>query len=148
MPRLQSDTESDSATRHANVLRAWGAYLHEFSWDHFATLTFRYPQSVDTAIREILNWVRHLSKDTQRPIPCFYAIERGASGWLHVHMLTAGTASLTVEKMRKAWRAGISRIEVFDQTRGAAWYVSKGLLGRCEWYDVSRRRAPLRRAVA
>jgi hypothetical protein len=123
---------------------AWGAYLHKFYWDHFATLTFEYPSSADAAIRELhQHWIRRVSRNAQHPIPCAYALERGAGGLLHFHVLTAGTASLTVEQLRQAWRSGISRIEVYDPERGAAWYISKGVLGRCEWYDVTRRRPPL-----
>jgi hypothetical protein len=125
---------------------AWGAFLHQFAWDHVATLTFRHSPSVDAAIREFLNWIRRLSKRTQGAIPWFSALERGRSGWLHHHVLTAGTASLTVETMRETWWTwgGISKIEVFDPARGAAWYVSKGVPERCAWYDVTRRRPPLR----
>jgi hypothetical protein len=129
---------------------AWGPFLHQFDWDHVATLTFRHSPSVDAAIREFLNWIRRLSKRTQCAIPWFCALERGHSGWLHHHVLMAGTASLTVETMRETWwtSGGISKIEVFDPARGAAWYVSKGVPGGCKWYDVTRRWPPIRHAVA
>ncbi len=147
MPRASGESFADVTSDQ--LPEAWGGFLHQRAWDHVATLTFRHSLLVDAAIHEFLTWIRRLSKSTQGPIPWFCALERGAAGWLHHHALTAGTASLTVEKMCQMWwtRGGISKIEVFDPARRAAWYVSKGVPGRCEWYDVTRRRAPLRRGV-
>jgi hypothetical protein len=39
-------------------------------------------------------------------------------------------------------------IESYNASRGAAWYVTKGALRECEWYDVSRRMPPLRATAA
>ena len=125
------------------VRRAWGAHLKGFPWDHFVTLTFRFPVSVDGAAREFLHgWVRRVARSAQRAIPCFYGVELGAGGYHHVHALTACTVSLTCECLRKAWKAGQSKIEQYDANLGAAWYVTKGVLGKCEWYDVTRRTPP------
>lgn len=125
----------------AEIRAAWGVFLQQFIWEHFATLTFRFPPSVDAAVREFLVWIRRLSKYAQRPIPWFYALERGGSGWRHFHVLMAGTASLTIENMCEVWwtAAGISRIEDYDPALGAAWYVTKDISGHCEDYAVSRR---------
>jgi hypothetical protein len=125
----------------ARLLSTWGLHLHQFAWDHFGTLTFRYPPSVDAAVRKFLGWIRRLSKYAQRPIPWAYALELGGSGWRHFHVLMAGTALLTTEKMREVWWtvAGISEIERYDAARGAAWYLTKDISGHCEDYAVSRR---------
>jgi len=147
MPDLRlAGQAADRGANHrwrAQVHYAWGAYLHQLRWDHLATLTFRYLVSKEAAIRELhQQWLRGLAFAARRPIPCFCALER-AGGGLHWHVLTAGTAGLCVDEIQHAWRAGISKIEVYDAAQGGAWYVTKGLLARCEWYDVSRRRPPL-----
>jgi hypothetical protein len=117
-----------------------GAFLREFAWDHFATLTFGYPPSPEGAIRELLDrWIRPLTRVAQRRIPCFYALERGGAGLLHLHALTAGTASLSVAQLQHAWKAGYSKIVLYDAARRAAEYVTKGVHDRCEWYDLTRR---------
>ena len=118
---------------------AWGAYIRQFAWDHVATLTFRFGRP-GGAIRELHDrWLRRLARNAQHSIPAFYGLERGTGGRLHLHVLTAGTAALTLAELRQAWKAGVSEVKRYDPARGAAWYVTKGVLARCEWFDVTRR---------
>jgi hypothetical protein len=129
----------------AQLAQIWGAFVHQFQWDNLAGLTFRYPVPKEVAIRELHQvWLRRLAFDARRSIPYFYGLERGGSG-LHLHVLTAGTASLRLDQLQQAWRAGLSKIEVYDPAQGGAWYVTKGVLGSCEWYDISRRLPPFSR---
>jgi hypothetical protein len=125
--------------RGTTLLRAWGGFLHEFAWDHCATLTFRYPVQRDIAIKELCDrFLRRLGRNAQRPIACFWAIERGG-GQLHIHALIAGTVKLASAGIYSAWQAGYSKVSQYDPSRGAAWYVTKGLFGRCEEYGLTRR---------
>jgi hypothetical protein len=126
------------------VRRMWGEFLRASEWHHVATLTFRFPSTVAVVSREVARWLRLLGRNAQRPIACFHGIERGASGFPHVHALTEGTSALTIEQLQREWRSGDTRITIYNSTLGAAWYVTKGVLNQCEYdsYDITRR--PLR----
>jgi hypothetical protein len=132
--------DKEKALRHV-----WGAWLQGFAWDHVATLTFGLAPTLNTASRALQSWLRRLARNAQRRVACFHSIERGGSGFLHVHALTVGTSILRIEQLDAAWPSGITRIEVYDASRGAPWYVTKGVLSErtCESYGFIGR--PVRR---
>jgi hypothetical protein len=143
MPNQEPIARTDEEGR--KVRREWGVWLNRYAWHHVATLTFRFPPTVAGVSREVARWLRLLGRNAQRPVACFHGIERGASGFLHVHALTEGTSTLTIKQLQRDWRSGDTRIAIYNPTLGAAWYVTKGVLNQCEFdsYNITRR--PLRR---
>ena len=53
------------------------------------------------------------------------ALERGAAGRLHYHVLTVGTEALDSCALVQAWRAGRAVAERYDRSRGAPFYLAK-----------------------
>jgi hypothetical protein len=133
----------DTDTSH-RVRAEWDSWLQLARWSHFVTLTTRELVSVDRLRHEFVHgFVRRLAKAAQRPLGWFYAIEmHGDRERPHVHALLSGTEALHVDQVVRHWRAGHSRITVYDPRRGAAQYVGKTLARNPDCYDISRRRPP------
>jgi len=133
--------DSDTSRR---VRAEWDYFLRSVRWSHVATLTTRELVSVDHLRREFVHgFVRRVARLAQCPLAWFYVIEPHADGQRHhVHALLAHTESLKIAQLERAWKLGITRIEVYDPRRGAAGYVSKHLTGNAVHYDVSRRPLP------
>jgi hypothetical protein len=117
--------------------RAWGDWLRQFPWDHFATLTFANAASLEDATRLFRRWVRHLEQRAQGSLDWFYVLERGAGGLLHIHSLTQGTGGLDAAALRHSWPGGRSDVSRYDPAKGATHYVSKWLGGDSVDYDIS-----------
>jgi hypothetical protein len=127
--------EDDNYKLSRAAQHAWGDWLGQFQWHHFATLTFTAQPSSGGAKSLFRGWLRRLEQQAKLSLGWFYVLERGAAGLLHVHVLTAGTTNLGICAMESAWANGRSDVSVYEPTRGAAHYVTKGLGGRAEDYD-------------
>ena len=141
--------EDDGAGGPRRLRDGWVAHIDAHEWSHWVTLTFRTPHSRDRALRAFEDvFVRRLARRAQRPIAWFVAVERSGPGaeW-HIHALLYGTGSLSNAKIRTAWKLGLTRAERYNAGGGAARYVTKAVRDEDAWYDVSRRRPPLRRAA-
>lgn len=124
--------------------KAWGDYLAEYDWSHFATLTLRSDRLAQLIRREFLRTVDRLATMAQTSIRWFYAVEGIEQP--HVHSLLWGTRRLPIEAIEHAWHLGTSRVRIYDSSRGAAWYVCKDL--RADSYDMSSRKPPSRKDVS
>lgn len=144
---------------------AWGEFLGDFDWDHWATLTFRpyapppedpqlgpssgpreYPGPLpDYARRAFERYVSELSRRARCGLAWFRGDEFGARfGRLHHHALIQGTAGLTSKTLRSCWRDGFSVVESYDPELGASHYIAKYVtksLGEYELGGVPRRLA-------
>lgn len=118
----------------ADARAALGAWLGQYDWDHFSTLTFAEPPSEHAAVRGFGRWIRRLEQRTQHAVHWVYTIERCASSARHIHALLHGTGCLSVSSVRAAWGHGYTRVLVYDRRRGAARYVAKFVAwGDPEW---------------
>ena len=124
---------------------AWDEFLHRYAWAHFGTLTAAEEWSAERLRREFLDgWVRRAAWHARSPVPWFAVIEKGpVGGRAHLHALVAGTARVSTKVLEAAWRIGNAQVRAYEPQRGGAFYVAKSIPDGCEWYDVSRRRAPL-----
>jgi hypothetical protein len=102
-----------------------GTRLDERPWTHYVTLTFQYQPSKEEAVREYRGFVRRLEQRVQRRIYHYPILERGASGFLHIHCLIAGTESLPISAIQSAWRCGLTSVEKYYKSGGAAQYLCK-----------------------
>ena len=115
-PRSESTHELETA---------WGDLLDVWTWTHFATLTFARPVGEEGARLEFGRWIRRLQQRSRGKVGRFYAAERGSGGLLHLHALIE--ASLPPEAAQAAWLAGRAEVVPYDRTRGARFYVTKGI---------------------
>ena len=120
----------------ATLRKAWGEWLAEKDWDHFATLTFTHPNSSWAARREIRRWIRRLEQRAQCRVDWFFVAEKGAAGTLHLHALVGGTSGLPDSMLVEAWRNGRGDVSTYDRQRGAAHYIAKQIGGRVIDYDL------------
>lgn len=120
-----------------------GRWLNGYRWDHFVTLTHRYPQSGD---RDVYAWLRRLEQRAGRAVQFAVFSERTTDGFVHHHALIHGSAGLGTAAVRQAWKSGISHVEEYDASRGASHYVCKhyGDAELVSW-NVSRGMPPTRR---
>ena len=137
---------NDEALHQGLVLgaqRALGEWFSgDFIWHHFVTLTFaprqreenwlvrrsrrgRQESSETGAHNELRRWIRRLEKCAQRGVGWVAALERGAAGRLHFHVLTAHTQHLTSRALVKAWHCGRADASPYDPTKGASYYLAK-----------------------
>ena len=133
--------EAAEVVRQLSGPVVWGEWLSEFSWDHFVTLTFRYPVSDEAATREVRRWIRRLEQRAQGRIGRFLVFETDAGGDIHVHAHLEGTSKLAEGHVRSTWRSGISEACPYDPNRGASHYVSKRMSSSDLIWEFARRAA-------
>jgi hypothetical protein len=111
------------------LTQEYGKWIASMYWDHFLTLTFEQLVSPESAtVRFERGFVRHLEQTAKRRVDYVGCVERGALGERpHLHVLTHGTALLTLPQLTRGWLSGIAVAGVYDAGRGAPWYLSKGL---------------------
>jgi len=123
-----------------------GQFLSAYSWDWWATLTWREEVGSFTAWNRTEEFIRHLEQGPpKRRVGAFIAIEKhryrsdGYTLTYHAHLLIKGVDDL---RRDAAWaftfrRNGRARIEPFVQSRGASYYVAKyvgkEVVGIGEW---------------
>ena len=61
-------------------------------------------------------WIRSLERRSQQRVDHFYAIERGASGLLHIHALVYAPG-LTTARVKEAWYLGLSEADARPGSR-------------------------------
>ena len=107
-----------------------GKLLSGFYWDFFSTVTFHDPVSFVFADRAVDRFVRGLD-DTAY---AFHGLERGRVGeHVHSHLLLGGIKPHRLRNVIwKKWQHGKVHYEIYDPSRGAAWYVTKHFR-RSEW---------------
>ena len=120
------------------IKTAWGDFLGEQPWAHFATLTFRIESSPDYAVREFKRFVRRVEKEAERPTYWFYGSEYGSRlGRLHMHALLGNSDRLSKGQLTEAWSSGFSKFIDYDPAKGASYYVAKYIVKDLADYDVS-----------
>jgi hypothetical protein len=122
------------------LVKAWGEFLSQFSWDWFVTLTFREEVGSFRAHRLFGYFVRDLEKAAGHPIFWFRADEIGPHGGrFHIHALIGNVAHLRRMTWVDGWDrlAGWARILPFDSKRGAAYYTAKYVAKQSGDWEIS-----------
>ena len=124
---LSSD-EADRLRLTLETRRTWGEWLaREFIWHHVVTATFASPPTEPAALFQLRRWLRRLEQRANHAVGWFAALERGAAGRLHFHVLTVHTDHLEPTALENAWPCGRVDAARYDPARGAAYYLTKGL---------------------
>jgi hypothetical protein len=117
------------------LIEAYGAWLQEWRWDFFGTLTFRGYPPASRAERIFAEWVAALEKLAgTRSFRYVRVTERGADDAnLHFHVLVGGIKDQDRHfpfKWAERWRqlAGQAVVQRFDPNQGGVYYLLKTLL--------------------
>lgn len=125
------------------LLPTWGAFLSDFDWSHFLTLTFRRESVQEFARRQFLGYVARLERESGRSLFWFYGTEYGKLGRLHLHALTGNTVGMGVQLNDEWFQAaglgarGFARVRAYDPKLTAAHYVTKYITKSLADYDLS-----------
>jgi hypothetical protein len=107
------------------LVDAFGKWLNEFDWAWFITLTFRKPQSAQTANHAFLGFMDRLKKK----LNYFRVIEDADKpSLLHIHALIGSGDIVSPDKLiEDEWkrRHGKAKAQRYDKTKGAAYYINK-----------------------
>lgn len=131
-------TERDEVLDDRRLINEWGAFLSHFHWQAFATPTFKRLVTKAEARNAIMRWLGEMGED----VYAYVAYEEGtAGGRTHCHALVGGLPTKDEKRTRLhllrlcihraawswkwRWKKGEIKIDQYDPTRGAAWYVAK-----------------------
>jgi hypothetical protein len=121
-------SEAGSLTQMLQARQAWGEWLKQYIWHHYVTLTCSDPRRSEAAAHaQFRRWIRCVEQRAQRAIGWFVALERGAGGLIHHHVLTVGTDELDGQALAAAWPLGLVDAPRYDPARGAAYYLGKDI---------------------
>jgi len=131
MADMKRRTPNPITTTPRQLARAYGEYIRTYPWNVFMTGTIDSERCnhVPTAATAKGEWKRYLQRINAMAgqpggIRYVRGIESVVEGHYHVHALMADVADLTVEEMRRAWKAGrITDVRRYDPTRAGALYV-------------------------
>jgi hypothetical protein len=116
--------------RGAMLRLAWVEFLGRIPWDLFVTLTFDekrvFPVGRIRAGREAFRWCGHVGWALRRPVAWLIALERGASGQWHAHVLLVGVPH-DISALATMWELRNGRIDVrpVSNAIGVVLYTTK-----------------------
>jgi hypothetical protein len=150
------NTTGTNTSLMPTVLGRW--LSEEYDWTHFGSYTFRgYEQryfegfgpprpspatgpseAATRATRRCWEkYCRRVSRAAHREIGFFVAFEPGGLlGRLHIHALLADAQNLSADLAERLWFYGRSLVELYDTSRGAAYYAAKFAGRECADWDV------------
>lgn len=119
------------------LIQAFGDWLRRYDWKWFATFT--YPpfynsfcgEKVKMNFNKARSWFDTFINCHGKDIIYFAVMEcdiRFRDGF-HVHILVGGVNELL------NWIYGISKVELYDRSKGAAYYVAKSIPERDFYWD-------------
>jgi hypothetical protein len=127
---IQGNRAARATARQRQTVRDYGDYIVGLAdWKWFITITFRHePGLSESALSQVETWFNQVRGAVNGPIGYVMVYARGALGSRgHVHALIAGVDQLDI----RAWRNranrqfGDCKIEPYDSSRGAAYYVAE-----------------------
>ena len=128
---LESDTNS--------IVSAYAAFLRRQRWHWWCHLTFRRKPAYERANRVFMTWMNHLNRKTfgknyhkrGQGLLWVRGTELQKRGARHFHALLSGCANLSIEAASADWKkmAGDSKISVYDEHKGAVFYIAKVYAG-------------------
>ena len=121
---------------------AWAIFIARFPWHHFVTLTFKNPQTRESAVEPFNQWVRQIEQRAGEGIWWARADEVGSLGRVHLHALLGGTDHFDTTYLGRLWRDGKHEITPFDPAQDGAWYLTKDVppgLSEVEFFPRTER---------
>jgi len=104
------------------LIYAFGEWLNEYIWNHFATFTFGKVQSVDTARYIFRCFMANLKKAAN-----YFRVIEFEKNSVHIHSLLGKTDDIPASVIEDAWKKehGIAQVLPYDANLGAAYYITK-----------------------
>ena len=138
--------------------QAYGDWLVKYEWTHWVTLTIspkggtrlgragRCRRSTADVLRAFKEeYHRFCTKVTGSRVPYVISVESGLFGDNpHGHALLYGTEMIAPERLQSAWRHGRAKVEVYDPTKAAAYYLAKEAARDDFALEVSKNMPPRR----
>jgi hypothetical protein len=102
--------------------------LHEYRWDHFITLTYRFgrPAGVDkfadlhgAVSKDVTAFRREIMRRQRSKFFCYWVVEDDHTSHPHVHLLTANL-KISQRDLQKCWEHGqihCKKIDPSDESR-------------------------------
>lgn len=120
-------------SEQCNLIASYGAFLGQWPWDHYATLTFGRHLSEYRCLTHWDEFIDSLGRLTRGRVAWIRADEKRWSGCakpiipLHFHSLLKYQHVPDAEAVAALWkaRAGDAMVEAYRSGGGAAWYVAK-----------------------
>ncbi|MFA5399813.1 MAG: hypothetical protein WC359_05190 [Dehalococcoidia bacterium] len=106
----------------------WAKFLNGFEWHWFFTLTFDKKVSDDLAYKQFFRWKNWIKSSVGHRI--FYLIiperPKYKGDNTHIHGFLNGVENEKPYIWRRKWEAmaGFSRIQPYDSSRGASYYLA------------------------
>jgi hypothetical protein len=102
-------------------------FINQYSWDWYATLTYRNSISPRHAWHIFNDWKLELKKDLNHGISYFWV--RDLLDWdyhPHLHIFLSGTKGSDSNVWEQRWQqiAGWANIELYNPERGASYYLA------------------------
>ncbi len=115
------------------LVAEYGNWISQWTWSHFGTFTFGRISSASNCEHHWNAFVNSLERYTRGRIGWVRATEGRWSGCgkphipLHYHALLVYKNVPPTGVAQAIWhsKSGDSKVEIFDPTLGAAWYISK-----------------------
>lgn len=123
-----------SITQKQNLSSAFGDWLNKYSWDWWATFTFKKDKSPYGAKKAFLRFVKDIKKD----VYFFLVIEwHKWRGSVHCHSLIGNVSGIRRLTIMDKWYDiyGIARILPYNKNLGARYYLSKYLIKEMADWD-------------
>jgi hypothetical protein len=121
------------STQQSNLVSAYGNFISQWPWDHYATLTFGRRMSQPRCLQHWDEFIDSAGRLTHGRVAWVRADEQRWSGFgspqilLHFHALLKYQNVPAPEAVTTLWksRSGDAKVEFYDPARGAAWYLAK-----------------------
>lgn len=121
---------------HQTIRDAASAFVKQYDWNWWCTLTFKHPPTWESANSTFRKWLNKLNRKTfgnnyfKRPsegLRWLRGVELQQRDAIHFHALVAGDPKPHREEAVQLWEgmAGDAQINVYDPTLGAAYYIVK-----------------------
>ena len=132
------------SAQQASVVSAYGDFLSQWSWHHYATLTFANKQSRANCLRHWHEFVHSLGCTTRGRVGWVRVDEQRPSGCgspaipLHYHALLKYKNVPPAKCVEALWKAkaGDALVEDYQRGGGAAYYIAKMIPDQATNYDI------------
>ncbi|WP_310571407.1 hypothetical protein [Gemmatimonas sp.] len=107
------------------LIRESARWIAQRRWHTFATLTFETEVDEPAAAKEFERYVRRLEQRSLGRVSYFaVAAKSPVFGRVHLHAVLGFTRQPPAIAYRKAWLAGLAKINCYEEERGGYQYIA------------------------
>jgi hypothetical protein len=115
------------------IVQAWGEWLKQYSWDWFATLTFKNPLGWEDVDKRINRWIYQLKSESCSQLS-YIVVADYKPAIPHSYVLLSGVNHLKPSTYKQNWcysegkKDGLGEIERYNAKLGASYHMGKKLV--------------------